>query len=199
MRFPFSEHFPSYRGNVMEDTAGVKRDDDDDDGMDIDDDSAVTELVRPSHPLDLLHLQVIDHFEELLLELAGKVAGPEADKFGTVEMTSRHAPAYARKQMTFWTTMDSLEFLNTKKACPCSSPRVEVFLKRPYEGMGARRGQDWSRRDWEVALGTLGRIGDVWSDGGCMRESVLAVEEEMRRVFGLAIRPTGLGLGVWTA
>jgi len=50
----------------MEDTGGVKGDDE---GMDIDDDSAVTELVRPSHALDLLHLQVIDHFSELLLEL----------------------------------------------------------------------------------------------------------------------------------
>lgn len=194
---PFSGHFPSYRGNVMEDTAVVKGDDDDDDGMDIDDDSAVTELVRPSHPLDLLHLQVIDHFGELLLELVGKVAGPEAEKFGTAEMTSRHAPAYARKLMMFWTTSDSLEFLNTKKAWPRSSPRVDVFLQRPYEGKGTRRGQDWSRRDWEVALGTLGNIGDMWSDGGCISESVPAVEVEMRRVFELAVRPTGVG--VWIA
>jgi len=189
--FRFSGHFPSYRGNMMQDPASVKGDDE---GMDIDDDSAVTELVRPSHPLDLLHLQVIDHFSELLLELVAKVAGPEAQNFGFAEMTSRHAPAYTRKQLMFWTASDSLEFLNTKKACPHSSPRVEVFLMRPYEGKGARRGQDWSRRDWEVALSTLGRIGDMWADGAGVRESVPAVEVHMRRVFELAIRPTGVGV-----
>lgn len=182
-----SGHFPSCRGN----TADVKGDDN---GMDIDDDSVVTEFVRPIHALDQLHLQVIDHFGELLLELAGKVAGPEAHKFGSVEMASRHAPAYTRKQLMFWTTSDSLEFLNTKKAWPRSSPRVDVFLMRPYNGTGGRRGQDWSRRDWEVALGTLGKIGDLWSDGGCMRSSVSAVEVEMRHVFAQAMRPTGVGV-----
>lgn len=191
--FRFSGHLPSYRGNVMQDSdpASVKGDDE---GMDIDDDSAVTELVRPSHPLDLLHLQVIDHFSELLLELVGKVAGSEAQNFGAAEMTSRHAPAYTRKQLMFWTALDSLEFLNTKKAFPHSSPRVEAFLMRPYEGRGARRGQDWSRRDWEVALSTLGRIGDMWAYGAGVRESVPAVEVHMRRVFELAIRPTGVGV-----
>jgi len=172
----------------MEDTGGVKGDDE---GMDIDDDSAVTELVRPSHALDLLHLQVIDHFSELLLELVAKVAGPEVEKFGAAEMTSRHAPACMRKQLMLWTTSDSLEFLNTKKACPQSSPRVDVFLMRPYEGRGARRGQDWSRRDWEVALSALCKIGDLWDDGAGLRESVPAVEVHMRRVFDSAMRPTG--------
>ncbi|KAF8450567.1 PIN domain-containing protein [Boletus edulis BED1] len=186
----FSGRFPRYHGNVMEDTGGVKGDDD---GMDIDDDSAVTELIRPSHALDLLHLQVIDHFSELLLELVAKVAGPEAEKFGAAEMTSRHAPASMRKQLMLWTASDSLEFLNTKKACPQSSPRVEVFLMRPYEGRGARRGQDWSRRDWEVALNTLGKIGALWDDGAGLRESVPAVEMHLRRVFDLAMRPTGVG------
>lgn len=175
----FSRHFPAYRGNVMEDTACVKGGDD---GMDIDDDSGVTELYHPRHPLDQLHLQVIDHFSELLLELVAKVAGPEAQRFGAAEM-SRHAPAYTRKQLMFWTVSDSLEFLNTKKACPRSSPRLEEFLMRPY-ARGARRGQEWSRRDWEVALGTLGRIGDMWVEvAGTIRESVLAVEVHMRRVF----------------
>ena len=185
----FSGHFPTYCGNVMEDTAGVKGDDD---GMDIDDDSRMTELYHPRHPLDQLHLQVIDHFSELLLELVAKVAGPEAQKFGAAEM-SRHAPAYTRKPLMFWTVSDSLEFLNSKKACPRSSPRLEEFLVRPYV-RGARRGQEWSRRDWEVVLSTLGRIGDMWAEGAGIRESVPAVEVHMRRVFELAVRPTGLSV-----
>jgi len=179
----FSGHFPTYRGNVMEDTASVKE-------MDIDDDSRMTEFYHPRHPLDQLHLQVIDHFSELLLELVAKVAGLEAQDFGAAEM-SRHAPAYTRKQLMFWTVSDSLEFLNTKKACPCSSPRLEEFLVRPYT-RGARRGQDWSRRDWEVALSTFGMIGDMWAEESCIRGSVLAVEVHMRRVFELAVRPIGV-------
>lgn len=187
----FCGHFPSYHGNVMQEATSMNGDDD---GMDVDDDSTVTELVRPSHALDLLHLQVIEHFGELLLELVAKVAGPEAEKFGAADMTSRHAPAYTRKQLIFWTATDSLEFLSTKKAWPHSSPRVDVFLKRPYEGRGARRGQDWSRRDWEVALGTLGKIGDMWANGACVGESVRAVEAHLWPVFELAMRPTGMGL-----
>lgn len=175
----------------MQDTACVRRDDDD--GMDVDDESVVTELARPSHPLDQLHLQVIEHFGELLLELVAKVAGPEAETFGAARMTSRHAPMHTRKQLLFWTTTDSLDFLSTKKAWPQSSPRVEVFLKRPYE-MGARRGQDWSRRDWEVALGTLGKIGNLWADGASIGESVRAVEAHVWSVFELGMRPTGVGL-----
>lgn len=187
----FSGRFPSHRSNVMQDTASVRGDDD---GMDVDDDSAVTEFVRPSHPLDLLHLEVIEHFGELLLELVAKVAGPEVEKFGAADvMPSLHAPAYARKQLMLWTTTDSLEFLNTKKACPQSSPRVDVFLTRPYK-TGARRGQEWSRRDWEVALGTLGKIGDLWADGAGISESVRAVEAYVRTVFELEMRPTGVGL-----
>lgn len=178
----------------MRNTASVKKDDDDD-GMEVDDDLAMTELVRPIHPLDILHLQVIEHFGELLLELVGRVAGPEGDRFGTAAATSRHAPAYMRKRLLFWTTGDSLEYLNTKRAFPQSSPRVEVFLSRPYKGdVGARRGQDWSRRDWEIALGTLGELGEKWgSEGANIRESVRAVEGHMKAVFDLDMRPTGVG------
>jgi len=190
----FSGQFSSYHSDVMRDTASVKKVDDD--GMDIDDDSAMTELVRPIHPLDVLHLQVIEHFGELLLELVGRVAGPEADKFGAAAAMSRHAPAYTRKRLMFWTTADSLEYLNTKKGFPQSSPRVDVFLSRPHRGhVGARRGQDWSRRDWEVALGTLGMLGEKWAlEGTNMRESVRAVEAHMRTVFELDMRPTGVGV-----
>jgi len=182
----FSGRFPSYHDNVMDGSVRMKADDD---GMDVDDDSAMTMLVRPSHALDLLHLQVIEHFRELLLELAGKVAGAEAKNFGAAG-NSRYAPGYAQKQMMFWTAGDAVEFLNTKKAWARTSPRVEVFLTRPYEGRGARRGQDWTRRDWEVALGVLGDVGEKWNDGG-LCGSVIAVEVHMRCLFELAMRPTG--------
>ncbi|KAF9226571.1 hypothetical protein BS17DRAFT_794064 [Gyrodon lividus] len=121
-----------------------------------------------------------------------EVAGPEAQKFGTPEAMSRHAPSYMRKHLMFWTASDSLEFLNMTKRCPNSNPKVDVFLTRPYQGRGARRGQDWSRRDWEVALGALTAVGKMWEEGSMIRESVPAVEFHMRRIFAMPMRPTGL-------
>ncbi|KAF9247316.1 PIN domain-containing protein [Melanogaster broomeanus] len=192
-KFIFSGYYPIYRSDsmelVQERGATIERDDD---GMDIDDDSTMSHVLHPSHALDLLHLQVIDYFSELLLELVTRVAGGEADKFGTPEVMSRHAPSYMRKHLMFWTASDSWQFLNMKKRCPNSKPGVDVFLTKPYEGRGARRGQDWSRRDWEVALGTLSTVGELWEEGSIIRESVPAVEFHVRRVFAMPMRPTGL-------
>ncbi|KIJ70065.1 hypothetical protein HYDPIDRAFT_171975 [Hydnomerulius pinastri MD-312] len=192
-RFKFSGYYPIYRSDSMEliqDRGPIAVADDD--GMDVDDDSTTSLVLHPSHALDLLHLQVIDYFSQLLLELVTRVAGPEAQKFGTREAESKHAPSYMQKNLMFWTASDSLEYLSTKKRCPSSSPRVDVFLTKPYEGRGARRGQDWSRRDWEVALKTLAAIADMWEEGSIIRESVPAVEIHMSRVFAMPMRPTGL-------
>ncbi|KAF8845838.1 hypothetical protein BDN67DRAFT_303119 [Paxillus ammoniavirescens] len=189
--FRFSGYHPIYRSDSLE-LIQDREAPGDDDGMDIDDDSTMSQVHHPSHALDLLHLQVIDYFGQLLLELVTRVAGPGAQKFGTPEAVSRYAPSYMRKHLVFWTASDSLEFLNTKKRCPSSNPKVDVFLTKPYQGRGARRGQDWSRRDWEVALGALTAIGEMWEEGSIIRESVPAVEFHMRRVFAMPMRPTGL-------
>jgi len=190
-RFRFSGYHPTYR-NSSQDLIQAD-DDDDDDGMDIDDDSSVprSRLLHPSHALDLLHLQVIEYFTGLLLELVARIAEPEIQTFGESRSTSRHAPAFSRKSFGTWGARECLDYLDTKIRLPRTSPRVDIFMTRPYEGVGARRGQDWSRRDWEAVLKGLGEIGDAWQEGS-IRESVPALELHISRVFAMPMRPTGL-------
>ncbi|KAH7887648.1 PIN domain-containing protein [Phlebopus sp. FC_14] len=190
-RFQFSGYHPVYRNDSMDFTQDNVATVDDGDGMDVDDDAATSQILHPSHPLDLLHLQVIEHFTELLVQLVARVAGPEAAMFGTTS-ESQHAPSYTKKNLMFWRASDCLEYLGMKKRRPSSNPRLEIFLTKPRDGKGARRGQDWSRRDWEVGLNGLAGIGEQWDEGRSVRESVLSVEVHMRRVFAMPMRPTGL-------
>ncbi|KAH7929412.1 hypothetical protein BV22DRAFT_1109844 [Leucogyrophana mollusca] len=186
--FKFSGYHPTYRNSSMELIQDTRADDD---GMDVDDEFSMPQPVYPSHALDLLHLQVIEHFTRLLLELAGRVGGTEVQRFGLDASSSRYAPQYSRKNYLVWAAPDCLEYLDTKKSVAKSNPRVDVFMTKPYGGPGARRGQDWSRRDWEVVLKSLAGIGEVWEEGS-IRESVAAVEFHMTRVFAMPMRPTGL-------
>lgn len=95
-RFRFSRYHHAYRNsleNLIQTTAKPEQDDDE---MDVDDDaSSVPQLLYPSHSLDLLHLQVIDYFTGLLLELVARVAGPEVRSFGCGNSASKHAPSWA--------------------------------------------------------------------------------------------------------
>ncbi|KAG1892347.1 hypothetical protein F4604DRAFT_1698956 [Suillus subluteus] len=82
-RFRFSGYHPTYRNSLENLIQATPMPEPDDDGMDVDDDaSSVPQLLHPSHSLDLLHLQVIDYFTGLLLELVARVAGPDVRSFG---------------------------------------------------------------------------------------------------------------------
>lgn len=188
-RFRFSGHYPIYRNDSMQLVQDAPAPDED--GMDIDDDSTMTQVLRPSHAIDLLHLQAIEYFTQLLLDLVGVVGQPEVQGFGNGDH-GQHAPPYTQKHVRSWTASDCLEYLDSKKRYPRSSPRIDVFLMKPYAGPGARRGQDWSRRDWEVALHTLGRIGGQWEAGSIIRDSIPAAEFHVSRIFAMPMRPTGL-------
>jgi rRNA-processing protein FCF1 len=191
-RFRFSGYHATYRNSLENLIQVTHTPEPDDDGMDVDDDaSSVPQLLYPSHSLDLLHLQVIDYFTGLLLELVARVAGPDVRSFGSGNSTSKHAPSYSRKSFATWGAIECLDYLGGKKRLPRTSPRVSTFMTRPYEGVGARRGQDWSRRDWEAALKGLREIGDDWQEGS-IRESVPAAELHISRVFAMPMRPTGL-------
>jgi len=193
-RFKFSGYHPIYRNSSMRLIQSVPTPESDDDGMDIDDDDASvprSRLFHPSHALDLLHLQVIEYFTGLLLELVARIAGPEVQSFNESSSVSKHAPAFSRKSFTTWGALECFDYLGTKKRLAKTNPRLDIFMTRPYEGVGARRGQDWSRRDWEAVLKGLGEIGDEWQEGS-IRESVPALELHMSRVFAMPMRPTGL-------
>ncbi|KAG2056323.1 hypothetical protein BDR06DRAFT_952798 [Suillus hirtellus] len=191
-RFKFSKYHATYQNSSENLIQVIPAPEPDDDVMDVDDDvSSVPQLLQPSHSLDLLHVQVIDYFTGLLLELVARVAGPDVRSFGCSNTASKHAPSYSRKDFATWGAVDCLDYLGAKKRLPRTSPRVDTFMTRPYEGVGARRGQDWSRRDWETALKGLGEIGDDWQEGS-IRESVPAAQLHISRVFAMPMRPTGL-------
>lgn len=191
-RFKFSKYHATYQNSLENLIQVTPAPEQDDDVMDVDDDaSSVPQLLQPSHSLDLLHVQVIDYFTGLLLELVARVAGPDVRSFGCSNSASKHAPSYSRKNFATWGAVDCLDYLGAKKRLPRTSPRVDTFMTRPYEGVGARRGQDWSRRDWETALKGLREIGNDWQEGS-IRESVPAAELHISRVFAMPMRPTGL-------
>ncbi|EIW82098.1 hypothetical protein CONPUDRAFT_81645 [Coniophora puteana RWD-64-598 SS2] len=187
--FRFSGHRPNYKNSSIELTqVHVEQEDD---GMDIDDDASTTETLQPSHALDLLHLQVIEHFGQLLVELVMRVGGPELQECG--EGVSRHAPRHKLVPFSQWGPRECCEYLGGKKRSRISQrrPRLDVFLTKPYADRGARRGQDWSRRDWEVAMQSLGDLGEEWQEG-TIQESIPSVQIHMERVFSMPMRPTGL-------
>lgn len=160
--------------------------------MDVDESPvAAPEVLLPSHALDLLHIQVIDHFNRLLVELVGRVGqfGSNVIQGGTTR--SIHAPKIPQKELTKWDAFECLEFLHSKRRSPPSNPRVEAFLSLPYSHRGARRGQDWARRDWEIALEALAKIGDLWQEG-YIRESLAGLQPIFDNVFTMRMRPTGI-------
>lgn len=77
--FRASENAPRYRPTRSQQTQHLARTEGpgaaDDDGMEVDDDAgaAAADDWVPSHALDGLHIQIIDHFSAVLMELAARV------------------------------------------------------------------------------------------------------------------------------
>ncbi|KAI0939206.1 hypothetical protein AcV5_000689 [Taiwanofungus camphoratus] len=169
---------------------------DNDDGMDIDDDNSnvasngsLFEDYIPSHALDSLHLQVINHFTIVLKGLAFRICSSAGDL--DPPSRSSHAPGYRRKNFGLWTVGDCLDYLASKKPLRPSTPPLHVFLLRRSEDRGWRRGQDWSRQDWENCLVALNHIGMKFEDGTVLG-SVNDLTPEVERVFMTPMRPTGI-------
>lgn len=200
----FAAHTPSYRLSSVIDPSKAQHPavlSQEDDSMDVDDDpefsASSDEILLPSHALDLLHIQVIEHFTRLLLELVGRVGGITSIKQNQVEggaNSSMHAlrsPSLP-KEWKKWGAPECIHYLNKKNSLPQSChPRVEIFLALPYTCRGARRGQDWSRKDWEIALDALARTGDLWQEG-YIRESLACLKPIVNDVFCRRMRPTGI-------
>jgi hypothetical protein len=157
--------------------------------MDIDD--PPSDALHPSHALDLLHIQVIDHFTTLLVDLVGRVGGSDVQGNQSGASLSRFAPSWSRNDYLRYSASDCLEYLKTKKTLEPSSPRLDIFLSKPYACPGARRGQDWSRKDWYIALTALGEVGDIWGENS-IRESLQGLVVHLEYVFAQAMRPTGI-------
>lgn len=192
--FRTTEKAPKYRptktdgAKHLAQTEGPRADDDD--GMDIDDDaSAVVEDWVPSHALDGLHIQIIDHFSIVLKELAKRVRHEAGDTGPPTR--SQYAPEHRRKEFGSWNVRDCLEYLGSKKRLGSSQPPLEVFLLRRNEDRGWRRGQDWSRQAWDNSVDALEAIGRLFEDGLVLL-SLQELRPHVTDVFNTRLRPTGI-------
>ena len=159
------------------------------DAMEVDEEPA-----RPSHPLDVLHLEVVEHFSGLLLAVVDRVGGPEVPWHGPESgRVSQHAPTWAKVAFAEWTPRESVRYLGHKGGMQTSEAkldRLENFLMYP-DMRGGRKGQDWTRKDWESCVDTLEEIGRGWDDGE-LRESSGVLKRFAQGTFLLRMRPTGM-------
>ena len=156
------------------------------DRMDVDLQESVEWI--PSHILDDLHLQLVDHFTILLRELVERVnpgVVRSAGKDGV--SSSMHAGALVRP-FKDWTAADCLGFLGTlRKTSRSGAVRLESFMSKPHckdaNARGRRRGQDWTRVQWDTALQELEGVGKDFEDHA-IEESVdllkIAVDDYFR-------------------
>lgn len=156
--------------------------------MSIDVDTA-TEWI-PSHALDDLHLQLVDHFTILLKELVLR-NDPSVINSGQGN-TSMHS-GHLAKRFAEWTSADCVQWLTRLRRVPASAPKLESFLSRPHcrdeNARGRRRGQDWTRRQWDIAVAALGKLGEIWRDEA-IGESLETLRIAMEDTFKLQLRPT---------
>ena len=180
------ERFEGYKESFRyaSDAEGAMEDEDIMMSVDTEDDSTWT----PEHPLSKLHEQIIDHFALLLPQIVGRVGGPEVRQRTTAEEAanqSRHAPR--RRHYTEWSIADCLDYLNERKGIRPREPAAQKFLLKldpkvatPY----ARRGWDWSRRQWEIAMENLVETGTAWGDVS-ISESVYHLQPHITAAFSL--------------
>ncbi|KAJ7283534.1 PIN domain-containing protein [Mycena rebaudengoi] len=143
---------------------------DQDDSMDVDEEAP---KLTSEQAMDLLHVQVIDHFTRLLVQLVGRVGGHELEDPGADGgvSSSQHAPQWKSgdKPYTQWEAADCLEYLGRKRRFKATYPRVEVFLSKPYS-RGARCGREWPYEAWNNALAGLRQIGDEWDEPSIQKD-----------------------------
>ena len=142
----------------------------------------------PSHVLDDLHLQLVDHFTTLLKELVERIDPEIARSAGkSASSLSMHAGVLTKPFET-WTAADCLERLAVLRKLPGSRAlRLESFMSKPHckdaNARGRRRGQDWTRVQWDDAMQMLDRVGKSFEDQA-IGESVdllkIAVEDYFR-------------------
>ena len=142
----------------------------------------------PSHVLDDLHLQLVDHFTILLRELVERVDPGVARSAGKDAATlSMHAGALT-KPLEEWTAADCIGHLASLRKIPGSPAlRLESFMSKPHckdaNARGRRRGQDWTRVQWDTAMQMLEGVGKRFDDQA-IGESVdllrIAVEDHFK-------------------
>ncbi|KIY67945.1 hypothetical protein CYLTODRAFT_396174 [Cylindrobasidium torrendii FP15055 ss-10] len=159
----------------------------DSDAMDVDssgqDDE--DEIMSRSDSRDRLHEQVRAHFTTLLQETVYLNGRDEIEQVQSRHGTpSMHAPAWHknRKPVAQWTASECVSWLDSKKKCLATQPRLDVFLQAPRSGRGSRVGREWSRADWHKILVALRKIGEDWEDS-ILLENVDALSTMVEFVY----------------
>ncbi|THV08434.1 hypothetical protein K435DRAFT_10905 [Dendrothele bispora CBS 962.96] len=175
----------------------MKEENDNSMSMDVDEDDLTMTLVDARTSL---HIQVINHFKTLLAELVVCLE----KKTPATSAPSMHAPPisiHAPKRrptnpnpISEWSLSELLDYLEYKDSklddvLKRPHPPLDRFLTPPYtERSGARRGQDWSRQDWLIALGKLKWIGERWQKDCSILESLRDLHPHLETVFGQAMK-----------
>jgi hypothetical protein len=158
--------------------------------MRIDVDTTVTEWI-PSHALDDLHFQLVDHFTILLKELVLRIR-PSVINSGEGNV-SIHAAGHMSKRFGNWTAADCVELLTQIHRMKTTAPKLEAFLSRPHcrdiNARGSRRGQDWTKRQWEIGIAALEELGRIFRDQA-ISDSVEVLRIAVEDTFKLQLRPT---------
>ncbi len=155
------------RKTIIVDGVGQTAPAGDPDAMDVDNTPNHGVVMTRFDVRDDLHRQTRNHFTVLLQDLVETVGGKEIKRHqARGETPSRYAPEWQkiRIPLSQWSASECLVYLDARKRLPVTSPRLDTFLRAPYTGAGARRGQDWSRADWQVAIRGLSKIGEDWKD-----------------------------------
>jgi hypothetical protein len=123
----------------------------------------------PSHVLDDLHLQLVDHFTILLKELVERINPGVAQSAGKNGASLSIHAGVLTKPFEEWTAADCVEHLATLRKMPGSRAlRLEAFMSKPHckdtNARGRRRGQDWTRVQWDTAMQMLERVGKTFGD-----------------------------------
>jgi len=159
------------------------------DGMDVDVDESGLILQRDARIS--LHLQVIEHFTFLLIEIVYAVGRKEIeDQQARNKTVSMYAPSWHRNRSPIreWSALELLCYLDYKrkqilKKDVDTSKTLGAFLSKPYtNATGARRGHEWSKQQWLIALKEIKAIGDDLNDPS-LQESLVWLEPHLCIVF----------------
>ncbi len=177
----------------------------DDDAMEVDDGGDIPDSgrrVRPSHVLDVLHFDIVDHFTTRLRDTVQRTV-PHLLATRSGAAASMYSPV--SKPLQAWSAPDCIKQLcNTKsrffpKRAPSEArsliesaeggTRLQVFLADPYDGMPqARRGREWARQEWIDCLGVLDLVAVIWEDQA-IQIDMAYLWPYVEQAFGQQMRP----------
>ncbi|KAJ3789481.1 PIN domain-containing protein [Lentinula aff. detonsa] len=193
----FKEWSPTYTENSV---IVARLNDDMDMDMDVDTDHVNANDLYQEDARNLLHNQVIDIFVALLRELVASDQRDNQKRARDGAAASIHAPSVPRSihalkrdvkasDMTLQDLLDYVTHPPSRRPLELQkdNPSLARFLSKPYNPRtGWRKGVDWSRQDWTVALRKLKEIGKAWDQSGKDIVNILEFDllPHVQAVFG---------------